>query len=473
MKKMLKLAVLLIFVIIPLMVYIFERNKDMPEGLSYEGKAHESNVEFLKDLTYKDKGKKVVKQEIFDQVFELIDDADKFIIMDMFLFNDDYDKAKDKYPNISDKLTQKLIDKKLKNKDIRIIVITDPINSSYGAYEPDNVKKLRQNDIEVVFSNLDKVRDSNPLYSSYYRAYLNKIPRSEKGGLPNVFSPQNPKVDFGSYLSLLNFKANHRKVLVSEKSAIVSSANPHDGSFYHSNIAFKLSGKIIDDIIKSEKAVLNISNYKGKDIDSFAFSDEKFKSSGVKAKFITEEKIQKAILDSINSSKKGDSIDIAVFYFSDRHLIDALKKASDRGVKIRLILDLNKDAFGKKKVGIPNKQIASELVKKDNVKIKWYETQGEQFHSKMIIFKNADNVKVIGGSANFTRRNLDDFNLEADILIEAGAKEKAVADICDYYDRIWNNKDGLYTSDYDKYSEDNFIKNIVYRIQEFSGLSTF
>ena len=44
-----------------------------------------------------------------------------------------------------------------------------------------------------------------------------------------------------SYLEMLNFKANHRKVFVADSAdgpvTIVSSANPHDASSAHSNVA--------------------------------------------------------------------------------------------------------------------------------------------------------------------------------------------------------------------------------------------
>ncbi len=46
---------------------------------------------------------------------------------------------------------------------------------------------------------------------------------------------------------MLNFKANHRKILITENEALITSANVHDASAYHSNIAFVVSGEIIAD----------------------------------------------------------------------------------------------------------------------------------------------------------------------------------------------------------------------------------
>ena len=50
-----------------------------------------------------------------------------------------------------------------------------------------------------------------------------------------------------------------------------------------------------------------------------------------------------------------------MFYLSERKIISAIKKAHSRKVKVRLLLDPNKDAFGREKNGIPNRSVAYEL----------------------------------------------------------------------------------------------------------------
>lgn len=78
--------------------------------------------------------------------------------------------------------------------------------------------------------------------------------------LPNPLAKTAPQVTVSSYLELLNIKANHRKVLATEKTAIITSANPHDASGFHSNIAFQIEGKLISDLLKSEQATLDFSS---------------------------------------------------------------------------------------------------------------------------------------------------------------------------------------------------------------------
>jgi len=165
-----------------------------------------------------------------------------------------------------------------------------------------------------------------------------------------------------------------------------------------------------------------------------------------------------------------------MFYLSDRDIIKSLLRASNRGTTIRIILDPNKDAFGYKKNGIPNKPVAYELIKKSNkkIKIRWYDTHGEQFHSKMVFVNKEEESYMILGSANLTRRNLNNYNLETNIEIKSKNDKQIIQDIKEYFDKIWNNKDGkYYTVGYQIYKDESIIKTFLYRIQEFTGLSNF
>jgi len=63
----------------------------LPEGVDYQSKGYcvrAEHIEFLADLTYEDAvGEMVHEQEIFDTIFTLIDNAQEYILIDMFLFN--------------------------------------------------------------------------------------------------------------------------------------------------------------------------------------------------------------------------------------------------------------------------------------------------------------------------------------------------------------------------------------------------
>lgn len=460
-----------ILVLIIIISAIYGVVKPLPKGVSVDGKAYEvSNVDFLYDLTYEKDGTIIHEQTIFEKVFELINDAKEFIIIDMFLFNDDYDR-KYQYPELSSKLTNSLISQKEKYPDIQITLITDEINTFYGAYQSKHLEKLKEDGINVVVTDLTQLKDSNPAYSAFWRSFFQWFDTSGKGWIRNPFSPDSPKVTLRSYIKLLNFKANHRKVIVTENKALISSANPHDASAYHSNIAFVCEGAIIDEIIASEKAIADFSE---NEIHG-SYSSNDISSGNMLASLITEGQIRKHLLEEIKKTISGDSIQIGMFYLSERNLIKELIKASKRGVDVQIILDPNKDAFGLEKNGIPNRPVAAELVKKSKeaIKIRWYDTHGEQFHTKLIMIKHKKTSVIFGGSANLTRRNIGDYNLESDIKIVASNESKIVTDISQYFDRIWNNTDGNYTVDFDKYYDASFSKKMLYRFQEWSGLSTF
>ncbi|MGA9225456.1 MAG: phospholipase, partial [Mesobacillus sp.] len=255
-----KMLILLILAIIVGVTVYHNTHKELPEGLSYEGKIHNvKDVRFLYDLTYTDEnGEKKFEQDIFDTVLKRIGEAEEFIVLDMFLFNDYYKKDMG-YPEISENISEKLIAQKKKHKNLKVVFITDEINLTYGSHKSDTLKELRENGIEVIFTKLDPLRDSNPLYTGIWRVFFQWFGQSGEGWIPNPMAKNAPDVTLRSYLELLNLKANHRKIFVTEKTAIVASANPHDASGFHSNIAFETSGNVIGDILESEQAVSDFS----------------------------------------------------------------------------------------------------------------------------------------------------------------------------------------------------------------------
>ncbi|OGO85378.1 MAG: hypothetical protein A2Y22_05005 [Clostridiales bacterium GWD2_32_59] len=458
-----------------ILVTVFGLYKPLPAGISYKSDTYKmDNVEFFKDMTYQKDGKRVIEQEIFAKMYSMIDEAENFILIDMFLFNDDYDRSKSNgFIPLSDNIVDKLVEKKKLNKDIRIVFITDPINNFYGVYETGCIKRLRENNIEVIVTNLDKLRESNFLYAGVYNLFLNWLGVEGAGYISNPFSKDSEKVNIRGFLKMIKFKANHRKVVLTEKEGLIVSANPHDASSLHSNVGFSFKGDIIKDILKSEEAVAKLS---GKTLDIDANSVRKAENAGnIMATIITEGKIKEEIIKEVNKTNKGDSISLAIFYISDRDLVKSLINASNRGVDVKLIMDANKDAFGIKKNGIPNRQVACELIKntQEKIKVRWYDTKGEQFHTKLIKIDTQEKSTVISGSANYTRRNIDDFNLETDIKLEMDKNDAVSNEINEYLNRMWENKEGNFTVDTAIFYEDNLLKWIIYYVQETLGLSTF
>jgi len=468
--------VLTTLLILVLASAIHGRTKKLPKGTSQVSHwMPAENVNFLYDLTYRVKDERQVEQQIFGAIFKLIEEAKTYLVLDMFLFNDEYARSST-YPALSQSLVNKLIAKKQQHPEMVIQVITDPINTFYGAYSGKMIQQLKDAGVPVTLTKLERLRHSNPIFSTFYAPFLSHFGTAGEGWISNPFSPDSPKVTLRAFLKMLNFRANHRKVIVSEKQAIVSSANPHDASFYHSNIAFSFEGPLIHTITQAELDIVEFSSGQRPEISlptSSVIAAEPMQS----IRWITEGKIKQQWLDIIESAQEGDQLQIAMFYFSERRILHALKSAAKRGVNIRVVLDANKDAFGRQKNGIPNRQIAAELMAQgyDNLEIRWYHTEGEQFHSKMMAAKinSLGKTLVVGGSANLTRRNIADYNLEADVCIQTDLDSELSKQTDDYFNRIWNNTNGRFTDDYAAYADTSFLRKIIYRLQEATGACTF
>ncbi len=483
-------AVLIAALIVVVLFVVGAKNvtKPLPEGLSVKSPMYAgSEVDFLADLTWvDDAGTRHVEQTILDAIIELIEGAQDYVLADLFLFNAMQGPSPERTRAATDELTDALVAYRERRPNGTAILITDPINTVYGGREASHLERLRAAGVRVITTDLASLRDSNPLVSAPWRVFVAPFGRGEGGIIPNPFSTVEPGVSVRAWLELLNFKANHRKVVVADDAdgptAILGSWNPHDGSSAHGNVAMRVRGPVVTDIVDAELAVGAMSGetLPGLPAEAVGRAAEAGLSrrgeGSPEVGLITESAIQTAILENLSLAATGDFIDVAMFYLSDREIIDALKAASQRGAAVRLLLDPNKDAFGRTKNGVPNRPVAAELVQ--HARIRWCDTHGEQCHAKMVLVRTGNRPNVlIAGSANLTRRNLDDYNLEANLIVRAPADAVIMRDASAYFERVWSNEPGrLYSAPYEAYAESGFetaYKTLLYRIMEGVGLSTF
>ena len=451
----------------------------LPEGLSTSGPERAvARLELLTDITYRSGGVQRIEQVIFDRVLGMIDRADRFVVIDMFLFNEEHTGDRE-YRPITRELTERLLARRQAVPTLDVTFITDEINNFYGAYTSTSLRRLEEGGVRVVITDLSRLRDSNPLFSSVWRTYLQWFGTAGPALAPHTLTLTltltAQRVTLRSYLKLLNFKANHRKVIVTEDGCMLLSANPHDASGFHSNIAFDVEGPVCEDILESERAVAAFS---GQDVPDHTMDTWTELEGSSTTRFVTKGGIRSAVIDELAAMGTGDLVDIAMFYLSGRRVIAAIESAVRRGASVRLLLDPNKDAFGRQKGGIPNRQVARELVGagesglgEGGIEVRWYDTQGEQFHTKLLAFHTTSGTTLIGGSANLTRRNLGDYNLEADLLVRAS--DGLGVQASDYFERLWSNDDGQFSVPYVAYADDSWVKRVIYRLQEFTELSSF
>lgn len=444
----------------------------------------------LIDHTWRDRhGDDRLDHEIFDEILRLIAQAQQLIVVDMFLFNGS--GGEDHLRPLNQELTEALVRRRDEVPGIQIWVITDPFNTQYSGIRSPELEQLRAAGIGVLETPLAPLRDSNPLWSTLWRVCCQWFGnRADSGWLPTLIGED--KVSLRSYLALLNFKANHRKVLVVDEGpqwrGLVSSGNPHYGSSRHSNIALSFAGPAALDLLESELAVTALA---GLDIpwsrhlkkrtglfDLTLRPSESETPDGhtVLGRVVTEGRIRDAALAMIAGANAGDRLDIAMFYLSHRGVVQALSEAHQRGVRVRVLLDPNRDAFGMEKDGVPNRPMARDL-HRVGIPVRWSNTHGEQFHTKAMMRRTAAGPwQLLLGSANFTRRNLDNYNLETNVLLRADNHTALSERFSDYFEQSWRGdgtSSALLSLDYAAWRDDAWFKYWRYRAMEASGLSTF
>ncbi len=457
---------------------LWQRGKPLAEGIGEAWPEHTvGEVAFLADESWFDaQGGRHLDQAIFDEILALIGEARRLVVLDMFLFNDFAGNSEGgSFRPLTAELADALIEQKRRHPGLEAVVISDPLNTLYGGLELDHLEALRLAGITVVLTDLDRLRASNPLWSGLWHLGLRWLGNSARAGwLPNALGPG--RVTLRSYLALLNFNANHRKTLVVDRgegwAGLVTSANPHDASSLHGNVALRFEGAVALDLLASERT---IAAWSGVSLPGPQPLPGTSNGEGARLQLLTEGAIRDALLAAIEASGEGDRLDLAVFYLAHRGVIEALKQARKRGVEVRALLDLNRDAFGLEKGGIPNRPVGRELVE-SGIAVRWCATRGEQCHSKLLLRRPGDGseAELILGSANFTRRNLDNLNLETSIRLLGTADSLALGQAAAFFERRWHSSPERTTSEpFAAFDDTTAWQRLRYRIMEASGLSTF
>jgi phosphatidylserine/phosphatidylglycerophosphate/cardiolipin synthase-like enzyme len=480
------------FLALWVIVALWNLFKPLPDGTSVRGEVVETplnQLQFLADVTGADVfGAPVVRQQIFDSMLAVVGEARQFVVVDFFLFNGQRGAAAGApQRELSIQLRDALLARKRELPDLVVLVVNDPINDVYGSIPSRDLAALRGAGIDVVSMDLDKLRDSNFIYSAFWRLTMKWWSGDGAGEawLPNPLDSGPDQVSFGAWARLLNFKANHRKVLIADDghggiTGILTSANAHDASSRHSNVALRLSGPALQPLLESELALARESGWE-REWEAPASAPAApitNPAETARVQVLTEGQIGAALLRNLAGTRAGDSIDVAMFYLSDRNIIEALVAAAKRGVVVRVLLDPNKDAFGRTKNGIPNRSVATELAAASDgaIKLRWFRTHGEQFHSKLVALRTENEFWFTLGSANLTRRNLDDFNLEANVAVSAPPTSELAASVGTWFEMIWSNKgppDLEYSADLGAYADPAQGTYWLYRLMEATGLSTF
>lgn len=408
---------------------------------------------------------------IYPRVLEIIKGAKKRILASAFLFDSLYSDQSDERLDIVEEIKEALKRKIQSNPDIQIAIILDPSHRGYSSRVSPAEAELRALGVDFFYTDL--LHTSSSTYfriwegiREIYRRFLMIHPRLP-GLSARLFSLKIPFLKFDNAPVRLRtltsaglIKANHRKLIVADQGesmvALVSSANPHNASIPSWNHAFEVSGPaaefiymaLREDIAHSlsldregfdfvhwgDQATTEYREvYLESQLPSVEIHEPTVNSSTAQVQFLTEEKIKHRIIEALREVNAGDQVRIQMFYLSDTLIIEEILLAAERTDQpIRILLDPNKDAFNKKKDGTPNRQVAAYMMKHaadpSQLEIRWALTSGEQNHAKSISIYKPETGKsvLIGGSANWTRRNLGTLekpiNLESDLVVEGSSR---------------------------------------------------
>ena len=506
--------------------------KTPPLGINYESPIRETeNAEFHYDLTYLDKdGNIQYDRNLWDATYKVIDNAKDYLIVEMFLFNDLYNKDKEHFPEFAKEYTERLVKKQKENPNLKVYILADENNNFYGAFEHPFITSMKNAGINVIIVDIFKLKDTFPWYSPFWRTFIKPMGNPQnKGWITNFYGDMWPKLTIRNLLRALNVKADHKKVFLNEKEVVVSSANIHDPSYFHENIAIYTDGPIVKDVLHnlqlvtkfsdseinvdgSDRRMENIMNSGSNDkteTDEKTLNSENQKENNVKQinneeneqnvkektsinseknsitdteghtykiQYLTEGAIGKHLDEDIDSLKAGDELLMGMYFLADKGVIDRLIKAANRGVNIRIIFDRSRDAFGMSTNGLPNKPVSKKLKKKTKgkIEIKWYFTNNEQYHTKITLMKKTDgNVIINAGSANLIKKNIRGYIMDANFRILTTQDSKISKDIYEYFDRLWENKDGLFTLNFDDEPTTGGFSDFMYKILDATQLGSF
>ncbi len=411
--------------------------KPLPPGThvtSLPARLAESQIDFINDNSY---AGALLKREL-----DAVGRAEQTIVLDQC--------------PLARELAEQLLMRKRQRPNITIMLVTDPRNEVYGGTPAQTLSSLERAGIIVARTRLERMRDSNPLYSSLWRLGV--------GWWSDPFDEVPGTVTIASSLRRRNFKADRRQLLVADDGAggwtsIIMSAPAAAaaGVIAIANVGLEIRGHLARDIVTSE---LRIADWSTEDDRLPAAPPLESRGIGtVDARFLTEGAIHAALRDVIALAGNGDSIEVVARAIGDRSIVDAMLLAAARGARLQILLD---------PVLSNTRAAAGELVHDSagNIEVRWQSTG--QTQARYALIRHRNDVWLDLGSADFTRRSLEDLNLEADIELHMPARAAAARAAMDFFAKAWSS--AVAYADHADESKESYWR---YRLGEATGLGMF
>jgi PLD-like domain len=421
--------VMLLLLLAWLLLVFWNSAKPLPPGthvVSQTFRLSEADVDFQYELPR--------RQGTATREMSAVDHAEQLIVLDR--------------SPVTLELTRHLLARKRVRPNLKIVLVTDPGSEAFGGTPLETLASLEEAGIIVARVRLDRLRDSDPLYSGLWRLSV--------GWWSDPFDETPGRVTPAAWSRMQNSKADQRQLVVADDgsggwTAIIAPAG--------AAASLTLRGSLASAIIAGE---LQIAAWSTDDDRLPAGPPMNGRGVGsIDARFLSEGAIETALLDAIAAAVSGDQICMAVENLSDRRLIAAALRAAGRGARLQVLLARNR---------MPNQAVAGELLRDGGgrIEVRWYPIEAAAPRPKLLVVRHRTDVWVNFGSANFTRRNLGDLNLEAGVELRMPARAAPARAVIEYFAKDWSA-----ASADPEFAPQSPAAYWRYRFAEATGLSSF
>jgi hypothetical protein len=481
-------------------IALWQSQKRLPAGVHIAGTWHSvpaNELRFLRDLTAADAtGAPLNERQINVELLRMIAQARDFLLLDTGLFGDlpaagpGASRLRAATP-VAAALADALLQAKQQQSGLQVLLLIDPASAQMHV-GPATLERLREAGVAVVPVDVGRLRAPNAAFVGFWQLCCRWwSPVAAEGGWPNPLGVGASGVSMGLWGRTPGYQRSHRQLLIGDDGAgglagLIFSRPLNAEASLHTAVALQLAGEALEPLLESEFVVAQFSGWSGggamQERSQRLVERQRHSiaaTAGVdaaRARVVSEAPIADALVERINAAGSHDSIEIAALYLSQRDLVRALIDAAWRGATVRVLLDPGKDGYGYARSGLPNRQVASELVSASDgaVRVRWYRTHGEQFSPGFALIRSAGRAWLMVGTAELSRRDLDDFNLAAAFIAELPTAAPASNDALSWFDTVWYNRAAggtEYSSDVDVYADASQLDYWQYRLLEVSGTS--
>lgn len=348
---------------------------------------------------------------------------------------------------VTAELARHLLARIRQRPNLKVVVVTDPGSEAFGGTALETLASLEEAGVIVVRVRLDRLRDSNPLYSGLWRLVL--------GWWSDPFDEVPAQSSLPAWLRMQNFKADRRQLVVADDGAggWIAHIAPEGAA-----AGLTLRGSLARAMVAGELQIAAWSTDDDRLPQSLPMAGRGVGS--IDARFLTEGAIEAALLDAVAAAGSGDQICIDVEDLSDRRLITGLLSAAARGSRLQVLLARNP---------MPNQPVAGELLRDGGgrIEVRWRPI-ARAVHLELLLVRHRADLWMNMGSANFTRRDLGDLNLEAAVELRLPVRASPARAAMAYFEDSWAS-----ASADPGFAQESPLAYWRYRFAEATGLSSF